>query len=100
MAVEHAIFKFDDLKVTSHYDRQTDRMTTKVLSSHPCINAARPITIKKWISIGKKLILTARDRLALTNELSDIRITARQRLLLHRSIQSHKWFANYNISIN
>ena len=44
MAVEHAIFKFDDLKVTSHYDRQTDRMTTKVLSSRPRINAARPIT--------------------------------------------------------
>ena len=45
MAVEHAIFKFDDLKVTSHYDRQTDRMTTKVLSSRPRINAARPIII-------------------------------------------------------
>ena len=45
MAVEHAIFKFDDLKVTSHYDRQTDRMTTKVLSSRPRINAARPITV-------------------------------------------------------
>ena len=44
MAIEHAIFKFDDLKVTSHYDRQTDRMTTKVLSSRPRINAARPIT--------------------------------------------------------
>ena len=44
MAVEHAIFKFDDLKVTSHYDRQTDRTTTKVLSSRPHINAARPIT--------------------------------------------------------
>ena len=37
MAIEHAIFKFDDLKVTSHYDRQTDRMTTKVLSSRPRI---------------------------------------------------------------
>ena len=45
MAVEHAIFKFDDLKVTSHYDRQTDRMTTKVLSSHPRINAARPTRV-------------------------------------------------------
>ena len=38
MAVEHAMFTFDDLKVTSHYDR----MTTKVLSSRPRINAARP----------------------------------------------------------
>ena len=25
MAVEHAMFKFDDLKVNSHYDRQNDR---------------------------------------------------------------------------
>ena len=39
MAEEHAMFKFDDLKVISHYDRQT----TKVLSSRPRINAARPI---------------------------------------------------------
>ena len=37
MAVEHAMFKFEDLKVNSHYDRQTDRMTTKVLSSRPRI---------------------------------------------------------------
>ena len=33
MAVEHAMFTFDDLKVTSH----DDRMTTKVLSSRPRI---------------------------------------------------------------
>ena len=33
MAVEHAMFTFDDLKVTS----RDDRMTTKVLSSRPCI---------------------------------------------------------------
>ena len=37
MAVEHAMFKFEDLKVNSHYDRQTDRMPTKVLSSRPRI---------------------------------------------------------------
>ena len=41
MAVEHAMFKFEGLKVNSHYDRQTDRqndrMTTKVLSSRPRI---------------------------------------------------------------
>ena len=34
MAVEHAMFKFGDLKVTSCDDRMTDRMTTKVLSSY------------------------------------------------------------------
>ena len=43
---------------------------------HQYLQRPYTITIKKWISIGKKLILTARDRLALTNELSDIRITA------------------------
>ena len=37
MAVEHAMFTFDDLKVTSRDDRVTDRMTTKVLSSRPRI---------------------------------------------------------------
>ena len=37
MAVEHAMFKFEDLKVISHYDRQGHRMTTKVLSSRPRI---------------------------------------------------------------
>ena len=37
MAVEHAMFKFEGLKVNSRDDRQTDRMTTKVLSSHPRI---------------------------------------------------------------
>ena len=37
MAVEHAMFTFDDLKVTSRDDRMTDRMTTKVLSSRPRI---------------------------------------------------------------
>ena len=42
MAVEHAMFTFDDLKVTSRDDRQTDRTTTKVLSSRPHINVARP----------------------------------------------------------
>ena len=31
------MFKFEDLKVNSCDDRQTDRMTTKVLSSHPRI---------------------------------------------------------------
>ena len=44
MAVEHAMFKFGDLKVTSRDDRMTDRMTTKVLSSRrPRSSAARPI---------------------------------------------------------
>ena len=57
MAVEHAIFKFDDLKVTSHYDRQTDRMTTKVLSSRPRINAARPT---RYVSILYVPIATTR----------------------------------------
>ena len=33
MAVEHAMFTFDDLKVTSRDDRMIERMTTKVLSS-------------------------------------------------------------------
>ena len=43
MAVEYAIFKFGDLKVTSHDDRMTDRMTTKVHSSRrPRSSAARP----------------------------------------------------------
>ena len=37
MAVEHAMFTFDDLKVASRDDRMTDRMTTKVLSSRPRI---------------------------------------------------------------
>ena len=37
MAVEHAMFKFEELKVTSRDDIQTDRMTTKVLSSRPRI---------------------------------------------------------------
>ena len=45
MAVEHAMFKFEDLKMNSRDDRQTDRqndiMTTKVLSSHPCIYMRR-----------------------------------------------------------
>ena len=48
MAVEHAMFKFEGLKVNSHYDRQTDRqtdrMTTKVHSSRrPRSSAARPM---------------------------------------------------------
>ena len=43
MAVEHAMFKFGDLKVTSRDDRMTDRMTTKVHSSRrPRSSAARP----------------------------------------------------------
>ena len=37
MAVEHVMFKFENLKVNSCDDRQTDRMTTKVLSSRPHI---------------------------------------------------------------
>ena len=41
MAVEHAMFKFEDLKVNSNDDRQTDRMTTKVLISHPRIYLRR-----------------------------------------------------------
>ena len=40
MVVEHAMFKFEDLKVNSSDDRQTDRMTTKVLNSHPCIKCS------------------------------------------------------------
>ena len=45
MAVEHAMFKFGDLKVTSRDDRMTDRMTTKVHSSRrPRSSAARPIS--------------------------------------------------------
>ena len=43
MAVEQAMFKFGDLKVTSRDDRMTDRMTTKVHSSRcPRSSAARP----------------------------------------------------------
>ena len=45
MAVEHAMFMFDDLKVTSRDDRLTDKMTTKMLSSRKCITAARPTSI-------------------------------------------------------
>ena len=42
MAVEHAMFKFGDLKVTSRHDR----MTTNVHSSrHPRSSAARPIMV-------------------------------------------------------
>ena len=37
MAIEHAMFKFEDLKVNSHDDKQTDRMTTKLLSPRPRI---------------------------------------------------------------
>ena len=37
MAAEHVMFKFEDLKVNSHDEKQTDRMTTKLLSSRPCI---------------------------------------------------------------
>ena len=37
MAVEHVMFKFEDLKVNPHYDRQGHKMTTKVLSSRPRI---------------------------------------------------------------
>ena len=38
VAAEHTMFKFDDLKVNPIMtDTLTDRMTTKVLSSHPCI---------------------------------------------------------------
>ena len=36
MAVEHAMFKFDDLKVTSRDDRQSQN-DNKVLSSRPRI---------------------------------------------------------------
>ena len=45
MAIEHAMFMFDDLKVTSCDDRLTDKMTTKMLSSHQRIIAARPTSI-------------------------------------------------------
>ena len=39
MAAEHAMFTFDDLKVNSHYDRQTDRMkSTKCGPSPHSIN--------------------------------------------------------------
>ena len=37
MAAEHAMFKFDDLKVNSRNDKMTDRMTTTVLSPCPGI---------------------------------------------------------------
>ena len=37
MAVEHAMFNFESLKVNSRDDRVTDRMTTKVPSSRPRI---------------------------------------------------------------
>ena len=37
MAVEHTMFKFGDLKVTSHDDRMTDRMkSTKCGPSRSC----------------------------------------------------------------
>ena len=54
MAVEHAMFKFGDLKVTSRDDRMTDRMTTKVHSSRrPRSSAARPkislVTRQEWL---------------------------------------------------
>ena len=42
MAVEHAMFKFGDLKVTSRHDRM---VTTKVHSSRrPRSSAARPMS--------------------------------------------------------
>ena len=48
MAVEHAMFKFGDRKVTSRDDRMTDRMTTKVHSSRrPRSSAARPKIVDK-----------------------------------------------------
>ena len=34
MAVEHAMFKFEDLKVNSHYDRQTDRQRDRQNEKH------------------------------------------------------------------
>ena len=50
MAVEHAMFKFGDLKVTSRDDTMTDRMTTKVHSSHhPHSSTVRPINYGKMI---------------------------------------------------
>ena len=49
MAVEHAMFTFDDLKVTSHDDRMTDRMTTKVLSSRPRLKCGKTNKASKQI---------------------------------------------------
>ena len=51
MAVEHAMFKFEDLKVNSHYDRQTDRMTTKVLSSRPRIKCGETNNNRVYLSV-------------------------------------------------
>ena len=34
VAVEHTMFIFDDLKVTSHDDKLTDKTTTKIPNSH------------------------------------------------------------------
>ena len=45
MAVEHAMFKFDDLKVTS----RDDRMTTKVLSSRPRIKCGETNNVDKKV---------------------------------------------------
>ena len=64
MAVEHAMFKFGDLKVTSRDDRMTDRMTTKVHSSRrPRSSAARPITIKQIMIIDKNKTYTKKKKL-------------------------------------
>ena len=47
MAVEHAMFTFDDLKVTSRDDRMTDRQNTgRLLYSHYSPAAARVVTTK------------------------------------------------------
>ena len=54
MAVEHAMFKFEDLKVNSRDDRQTNRMTTKVLSSRPRIKCGE--TNYDWMHILMLLI--------------------------------------------
>ena len=54
MAVEHAMFTFDDLKVTSRDDRMTDRMTTKVLSSRPCIKCGET---NKFIPTLQQIII-------------------------------------------
>ena len=47
MAVEHAMFKFEGLKVNSHYDRQTDRMKSTKCRPSPHFKMACCMHYKK-----------------------------------------------------
>ena len=46
MAVEHAMFKFDDLKVNSHYDRQNDKQNEKTWLLQENLTSIGPTAVK------------------------------------------------------